>query len=167
MPQKSCDEEVKTVEYFLHLLRLEGCCVYIGYSPLALTFDFPLSQVKGVALYISDFQRPVTERLQKNFFSDPTQASVACAKVGKIELAADINKGKEGEEVFEQARSLLFKSVRIRRIYDEQARTLIYVSYRYEIHCQTCVKWKPTMGLGFRVQGSGFRVKERKGTRLA
>lgn len=32
------------------------------------------AKVKGVALYVSDFQRPITERLQKNFFSDPTQA---------------------------------------------------------------------------------------------
>ena len=44
-------------------------------------------------------------------------------------LADNINKSKEGEEVFEQARSLLFKTVRIRRIYDEEAQTLIYVSY--------------------------------------
>uniref|UniRef100_A0A6T6VPC6 CreA protein n=1 Tax=Hemiselmis tepida TaxID=464990 RepID=A0A6T6VPC6_9CRYP len=91
------------------------------------SFEDP--KVKGVALYISDFQRPITERLQKNFFSDPTQASVACAKIGKIEMAPDVYKGKEGEEVFEQAKSLLFKTVRIRRIYDEQAQTLIYVSY--------------------------------------
>jgi len=91
------------------------------------SFEDP--KVKGVALYISDFQRPITERLQKNFFSDPTQASVACAKVGKIEMSDDVYKGKEGEEVFEQAKSLLFKTVRIRRVYDEQANTLIYVSY--------------------------------------
>jgi len=71
----------------------------------------------------------VTERLQKNFFSDPTQASISCAKTGKIKVADDIYKGKEGEDVFEQARSLLFKSLRVRRIYDEESQTLIYVSY--------------------------------------
>eukprot|EP00965_Chrysotila_dentata_P187331 6172064-Pleurochrysis_carterae.AAC.3 len=31
-------------------------------------------KVKGVVLYVSDFQRPITERLAKDFFSDPTQA---------------------------------------------------------------------------------------------
>ena len=41
-------------------------------------------KVKGVQLYISDFQRPITERLQKDFFSDPTLASVSCAKIGKV-----------------------------------------------------------------------------------
>ena len=71
-------------------------------------FDDP--KVKGVQLYITDFERPVTERLQKNFFSDPTQASVACEQVGPVTIAPDIAKGKEGEEVFEQARSLLFKN---------------------------------------------------------
>jgi catabolite regulation protein CreA len=76
------------------------------------------------------------------------------AKVGKIELAADINKGKEGEEVFEQARSLLFKSVRIRRIYDEQARTLIYVSYRYKVHYQTWGKME--VNHGFRIYCLGY-----------
>jgi hypothetical protein len=30
-------------------------------------------QVKGVQLYITDFERPVTDRLKKDFFSDPTQ----------------------------------------------------------------------------------------------
>mmetsp|Transcript_27336 Transcript_27336/g.42718 ORF Transcript_27336/g.42718 Transcript_27336/m.42718 type:complete len:217 (+) Transcript_27336:20-670(+) len=86
-------------------------------------------KVEGVELYITDFERPVTERLQKNFFSDPTQASISCAKTGKIKVADDIYKGKEGEDVFEQARSLLFKSLRVRRIYDEESQTLIYVSY--------------------------------------
>ena len=90
-------------------------------------FDDP--KVKGVQLYITDFERPVTERLQKNFFSDPTQASVACAQVGPVTITPDIAKGKEGEEVFEQARSLLFKTLRVRRLYDEETNTLVYISY--------------------------------------
>ena len=90
-------------------------------------FDDP--KVKGVQLYITDFERPVTERLQKNFFSDPTQASVACEQVGPVTIAPDIAKGKEGEEVFEQARSLLFKTLRVRRLYDEETNTLVYISY--------------------------------------
>lgn len=44
-------------------------------------------------------------------------------------LAADINTSSEGEEVFSQARSLFFKSVKVRRIYDKPNNTLIYVSY--------------------------------------
>ena len=86
-------------------------------------------KVKGVDLYISDFQRPITDRLSKDFFSDPTQAAVTCVKTGKVELADDIDMSQEGEEVFQQARSLLFKSVNVRRLYDKETDTLIYVSY--------------------------------------
>lgn len=86
-------------------------------------------KVEGVELYITDFERPITERLQKDFFSDPTQASVAAARTGTVRVSKDIYKGKDGEEVFEQARSLLFKSLRVRRVYDEEAKVLVYVSY--------------------------------------
>ena len=30
----------------------------------------------GVTLYVSDFERPVVERVQKDFFSDPSRASL-------------------------------------------------------------------------------------------
>lgn len=86
-------------------------------------------KVAGVKLYIADFQRPINERLASNFFSDPTQASVTCAKSGPITLADDINTSAEGEEVFSQARSLFFKTIKVRRIYDKPNNVLIYVSY--------------------------------------
>ena len=38
-------------------------------------------------------------------------------------------KGREGEEVFTEARSLLFKTLRVRRIYDEQTNTLVYTAF--------------------------------------
>ena len=40
-----------------------------------------------------------------------------------------IDSSKQGEEVFSEARSLLFKTVRVRRVYDKDANALIYVSY--------------------------------------
>ncbi|KAG8459521.1 hypothetical protein KFE25_012856 [Diacronema lutheri] len=91
------------------------------------SFDDP--KVSGVKLYVADFQRPINERLSANFFSDPTQASVTCVRTGTVALAADINTSAEGEEVFSQARSLFFKSVKVRRIYDKNSNALIYVSY--------------------------------------
>jgi catabolite regulation protein CreA len=73
-------------------------------------------KVEGVQIYVSDFQRPINERLAKNFFSDPSYASIGCAKTSNVVRASkDIYKGKDGEEVFEQARSLLFKTLRVRR----------------------------------------------------
>lgn len=78
-------------------------------------------KVKGVVLYISNFERPVTEKIGSgNFFTDPSYASVACARTGQpITVAANLKKGTGGEEVFEESRSLLFKTLRVQRIYDE------------------------------------------------
>ena len=79
-------------------------------------------KVQGVVLYISNFERPVTEKLSKgNFFNDPSYASVACGRTGqKVAIASNINKTPQGEEVFEESRSLLFKTLRVQRVYDEE-----------------------------------------------
>ncbi len=75
------------------------------------SFDDP--KVQGVTLYISNFERPLNERLQKDFFSDPSTASVGCAKTGPVAIADNIAIGKQGEEVFEEKKSLLFKELRV------------------------------------------------------
>jgi CreA protein len=81
-------------------------------------------------LYISNFQRPLTERLTKDFFTDPSYASVGCAKTARtVRIADNINKSNSGEEVFEESRSLLFKTLRVQRIYDERKNTVVYVSF--------------------------------------
>lgn len=91
-------------------------------------FDDP--KVRGVTLYISNFERPLNERLQKDFFNEPSYASVTCVKTGKqIEIADNIDKSKAGEPVFEEKRSLLFKELRVQRIYDEEKQAIVYVSF--------------------------------------
>lgn len=91
------------------------------------SFDDP--KVKGVTLYISTFQKPITERMGKGFFTDPAYASVGCAKTGAVSVADNIVKGSQGEEVFEESRSLLFKTLRVQRIYDVDKKTVVYVSF--------------------------------------
>jgi len=92
------------------------------------SFDDP--KVKGVTLYVSNFERPLTERLSKDFFTEPSYASVTCVKNGKeIEIADNINKTEKGEAVFEEKRSLLFKELRVQRIYDEEKKTMVYISF--------------------------------------
>mmetsp|Transcript_26396 Transcript_26396/g.58638 ORF Transcript_26396/g.58638 Transcript_26396/m.58638 type:complete len:235 (-) Transcript_26396:1489-2193(-) len=91
-------------------------------------FDDP--KVKGVSLYISNFQKPLTEKISKGqLFSDPSFASVSCARTGPITIADNIAKGKQGEEVFEESKSLLFKTLRVQRIYDEERGVVVYVSF--------------------------------------
>lgn len=89
-----------------------------------------MRQVRGVTLYVSNFQRPLTERLSKDFFSDPSYASVGCAKTAKtVQVADNIARSKGGEEVFEESKSLLFKTLRVQRIYDEEKNTVVYISF--------------------------------------
>ena len=45
------------------------------------------------------------------------------AKVGNVDTSA------EGEDVVSEARALLFKTLRVKRIVDKEANALVYVSY--------------------------------------
>eukprot|EP00548_Thalassiothrix_antarctica_P005587 CAMPEP_0194133804 /NCGR_PEP_ID=MMETSP0152-20130528/3819_1 /TAXON_ID=1049557 /ORGANISM="Thalassiothrix antarctica, Strain L6-D1" /LENGTH=216 /DNA_ID=CAMNT_0038829165 /DNA_START=14 /DNA_END=664 /DNA_ORIENTATION=+ len=93
------------------------------------SFDDP--KVKGVTLYISNFQKPLAERITKgDFFSDPSSASVGCARTANnIQIADNMARGKQGEEVFEESKSIMFKTLRVQRIYDEPKNTVVYVSF--------------------------------------
>lgn len=64
-------------------------------------------------------------------FSDPSDMSIACRQTGPITLPmiANIDKSKGGEVVFKTSKSILFKSLKVRRIYDAENKTIIYVSY--------------------------------------
>lgn len=91
-------------------------------------FDDP--KVKGVTLYVSNFERPMTERLSKDFFTEPSYASVSCVRNGgTVEIADNIDKSEKGEPVFEEKRSLLFKELRVQRLYDVEKNTMVYVSF--------------------------------------
>lgn len=70
-------------------------------------------KIKGITLYITNFQRPITERLTTNFLQDPSYASVACVKTSPTVAVADnINTSPQGEEVFQENKSILFKTLR-------------------------------------------------------
>mmetsp|Transcript_4222 Transcript_4222/g.17868 ORF Transcript_4222/g.17868 Transcript_4222/m.17868 type:complete len:203 (-) Transcript_4222:1564-2172(-) len=91
--------------------------------------EFEDPKVSGVRLYISDYSRPITEKIQSNFFADPASTSVTCVKTSKLKIAPDVSESREGEEVFSQSRSLLFKNIHVRRILDKEANALVYISY--------------------------------------
>mmetsp|Transcript_27271 Transcript_27271/g.45733 ORF Transcript_27271/g.45733 Transcript_27271/m.45733 type:complete len:192 (+) Transcript_27271:120-695(+) len=92
-----------------------------------MAFEDP--KIKGVELYLGDFERPLNERLSKDFFDDPSSSSLTCSKVGKITVGNDVEMSPEGEEVFEESRNLFFKQVKVRRVYDKDTNTIIYASY--------------------------------------
>ena len=91
-------------------------------------FDDP--KVAGVQLYLSDFQRPVTEKLAKgDVFSDPSQGGLTCSHKGKVVVSTAASTSKEGEEVFSEARSLVFKSLKVRRLVDREGESVVYAVY--------------------------------------
>ena len=90
-------------------------------------------QVAGVTCHIVHFDRSVIDRLTKgNWFENPSNSAISCVQTGPITIGK-IALGPKGEEVFSQRMSLFFKSIAVRRIYDQKNNTLIYVAYSRQI----------------------------------
>jgi CreA protein len=86
-------------------------------------------KVEGVTCHLSYFDRAFWDRVAKgNWFENPSNSSIACRQTGPIRIGA-IDLDKNGEEVFSQQQSLIFKQLAVRRIYDASNNTLIYVAY--------------------------------------
>jgi CreA protein len=64
-------------------------------------------------------------------FSDPSDSSIACRQTGEITAAmiAAINKSPDGDIVFKKSKSIFFKTMKIRRIFDADSQTLMYLFY--------------------------------------
>lgn len=80
--------------------------------------------VTGVTCHIAS--------IEDNFsLSDPSDSSISCRQTGEItpEMIANIDKSKSGEVVFKKSKSIFFKTMKIRRIFDKENQTLMYVSY--------------------------------------
>ena len=90
-------------------------------------------KVKGVTCHVAYFERGLIDRLQKgNWFEDPSNSSIACRQTGPI-VIGDIEKDKEGEKVFSQRQSLIWKSVKVTRVYDETTNTLVYLASAQQV----------------------------------
>lgn len=90
-------------------------------------------KVDGVTCHVSYFKRGIVDRLQKgNWFEDPSDSSIACRQTGPIRVG-DIALSKEGEEVFRQGISLIWKKQVVNRIYDKANDTLIYLSHSRQV----------------------------------
>ena len=93
----------------------------------------PDPKVQGVTCHVAYFQRSALDRLvQGNWFEDPSNSSIACRQTGPIVLG-DIETGPEGEEIFSTSRSLIFKSLRVTRIYDSANNSLIYLAHANDL----------------------------------
>ncbi|TVL12758.1 hypothetical protein AYI92_07785 [Shewanella xiamenensis] len=110
---------------------LTGCGDDVGKVSLGLftTKDVIIDakqdpKIPGVTCHIS--------RIEANLdFADPSDMGISCRQTGPISAAdiAKIDKSKHGEVVFTESLSILFKTLKVRRIYDAPNQTLLYLSY--------------------------------------
>ncbi|MFA7415053.1 MAG: CreA family protein [Rhizobium sp.] len=90
-------------------------------------------QIKGVTCHVTYFDRSIIDRLSKgNWFEDPSNNSIACRQTGPIEIG-DIDLSREGEEVFREGMSLIWKKLVVNRIYDKANDTLIYLVHSRQV----------------------------------
>ena len=86
-------------------------------------FDDP--KVQGVACHIS---RAVTGGIKGalGVAEDTSDVSIACRQIGAIHITGNL---QDGETVFDERRSLLFKQLHVVRFFDRGRNVLVYVSY--------------------------------------
>ena len=91
---------------------------------IVTAFDDP--KIKGITCYVA---RPRTGGISGavGLAEDPSIASVSCAQTGPIVYTAKIESDDEGESVFDESRSLIFKPLYIKRLYDKENQSLVYV----------------------------------------
>lgn len=81
-------------------------------------------KIPGVTCHIASVEADFS-------LADPSDSSISCRQTGEItpEMIATIDKGKSGEVVFKQSKSIFFKTMKVRRIFDSDNQTLLYLSY--------------------------------------
>ena len=90
---------------------------------LVEAFDDP--RIDGVACYLA---RPKTGGVKGGLglAEDRAEASIACRQVGPIRFTGKL---KDGEEVFKERTSLVFKTMQVVRFFDQKRNTLVYLVY--------------------------------------
>ena len=80
--------------------------------------------VSGVTCHIASIEANLD-------LADPSDSSISCRQTGNIsaEMITKIDKSASGEVVFKKSKSIFFKNMKVRRIFDPRSQTLMYVSY--------------------------------------
>ncbi len=86
-------------------------------------FDDP--KIEGITCYLSRSKKGGLKGMV-GLAEETSDASLACRQVGPIRLVGEV---KEGEKVFSESRSLIFKSLQVVRFFDKKRQTYIYLAY--------------------------------------
>ena len=87
-------------------------------------FDDP--KVEGVTCHIARGAQTGGVKGGLGIAEDTSDASIACRQIGPINIVGNI---KDGEGVFDERRSLVFKTLHVVRFFDRDRNGLIYVAY--------------------------------------
>jgi CreA protein len=86
-------------------------------------FDDP--KIEGITCYLSRSKKGGLKGMV-GLAEETSDASLSCRQVGPIRLVGEL---KEGEKVFSESRSLIFKSLQVVRFFDKKRQTYIYLAY--------------------------------------
>lgn len=86
-------------------------------------FDDP--KIEGITCYLSRSKKGGLKGMV-GLAEETSDASLACRQVGPIRMVGEL---KEGERVFSESRSLIFKSLQVVRFFDKKRQTYIYLAY--------------------------------------
>ena len=80
--------------------------------------------ITGITCHISSIEANLD-------LADPSDSAIACRQTGDITPAmiAAIDKSDSGEVVFKKSKSVFFKNMKVRRIFDANSQTIMYLSY--------------------------------------
>ena len=123
--------------YVLSLLMLPGLALaetigevstvfkWVGPNDKIVVEAFDDPKVSGVTCYLS---RAKTGGVKGGLglAEDRAEASIACRQVGPIAFKGTL---KDGEEVFKERTSLVFKTMQVVRFFDSKRNTLVYLVY--------------------------------------
>lgn len=98
---------------------------WIGPNDKIVVDGFDDPKVQGVACHISRAQTGGVKGAL-SVAEDASDASIACRQIGPIRFLGEF---KDGERVFDEHRSLVFKSLQVVRFFDRKRNVLVYVSY--------------------------------------
>ncbi|AIF97963.1 CreA family protein [Alteromonas australica] len=80
--------------------------------------------IPGVTCHISSIEANLD-------LSDPSDSAIACRQTGPITPAmlANIDTSDSGDIIFRKSKSVFFKNMKVRRIFDANSQTLMYLTY--------------------------------------
>ncbi len=120
-PLARADDDIGCVSTNIRVLGLANDKICVS--------SFRDPEIDGVACTIS---RAVTGGTKGaiGLAEDTADAAISCHQIGPIQLPKDL---KDGERVFKESRSFLFKKLQVVRFFDKANNSLVYLSYSDKI----------------------------------